>query len=183
MRLMNKANKSSKGFSLVELLVVVGIGGALVAGALVLGNDVRTKSDIKTHSENISTIYNNMQNMFSNETPDGLSNDVLEPAGIFPSSLKFAGDDETVLTPGGGNVVVTGIGNGFELNYNKVKQTTCVEVIRSQQNVGWDNWAVVADDADADAAAGNAFADTGVPDFTADCNTDSDWVSLAFFIE
>lgn len=183
MRLMNKANKSSKGFSLVELLVVVGIGGALVAGALVLGNDVRTKSEIKTHSENISTIYNNMQNMFSNESPDGLTNDTLEPAGIFPSSLKFAGDDQTVLTAGGGEVTVTGVDNGFELNYNKIKQTTCVEVIRGQQNVGWDNWAVVPGDADADAQAGNAFSNTGVTDFTAECNQDNDWVSVAFFIE
>lgn len=182
MRLMNKANKTKSGFSLVELLAVVGIGGALVAGALLLVGNVQAKREIKAHNENISTIYNNMQNLFSDEPVDG-DTTVLVTAGVFPNSLNINSAGDTVLTMGGGEVSVEALGNGYELTYNKIKQSACVEVIKGQRSVGWDNWAVAAEGDGADAQNGNAYDGTTVGSIAQACNTGSDWVDLAFHIE
>lgn len=185
MKLMNKAKKSESGFSLVELLAVVGIGGALVAGALLLVGDVQSKREIKAHSENISTIFNNMQNLFSDEPVDG-DEDVLITAGVFPSSLNIDESARTIKTMGGGLVEIEDKNNdGFQLTYNKIKTSTCVEVIKAQRSVGWDKWSVKGGNQNADATNGTAFDGTTVSSIAGVCGTEGsgDWVSLAFYIE
>lgn len=179
--LMNKISKKQKGFSLVELLAVVGIGGALIAGALLLVSDVQSKREIKQHSEAISTIYTNMTTLFSDESiPNNIGTDDLITAGVFPSTLKIT--DSSVKTAGGGNVEISAVGDdGFLLNYNKIKASACVEVVRNQRRVGWDNWGVK--DGSDDANADTSFADTSITTITSACNTDEDWVSLAFEIK
>lgn len=185
--LMNKISKKQKGFSLVELLAVVGIGGALIAGALLLVSDVQSKREIKQHSEAISTIYTNMTTLFSDESMSGVNTSDLVTAGVFPSTLKInTGASDPVKTSGGGVVAInaTSSGDGFTLNYNKIKAAACVEVIRNQRRVGWDNWGVTG--GDNDASANQSFADTSITTITSACSTASDnndWVSLVFDIQ
>ena len=186
--LINKIEKKENGFSLIELLAVVGIGGALIAGALLLVNDVNSKKEIKQHSENISAIYANMTSLFSNESVSSASMANLITAGVFPSTLRLTSTE--VYNSGNGEVAVAGFGDGFELTYNKIKAQSCVEVIRNQQRIGWDKFAVVAaasgaTSADAQ-ASGTEYSTTSVSNIAAACATASatnDWVSVAFSIE
>ncbi|MDO8500177.1 MAG: type II secretion system protein [bacterium] len=48
----------SKGFTLIEMLVVIAIAGVLLAGVLVLFQGARTKGRDATREENIKTIQN-----------------------------------------------------------------------------------------------------------------------------
>lgn len=189
---INKTNQVKKqaGFSLVELLVVVGIGGALIAGALLLADNVQTKREIKTHSENISAIFSNMQNLFSDEdVSDDMEN--LITAGVFPNTLKTNSAGNAVKTQGGGNVIIKAVGvDGYQLDYPKIKSKACVEVLKNQKRVGWDKWAVAANTgttgaADAD-GSGQRFDATSVASLATACKTAAngkDWVDLSFSIE
>ena len=88
--LINKVEKKENGFSLVELLAVVGIGGALIAGALLLVNDVNAKKEIKQGSENISAMYMpNMENLFSDETVDGVTMSRISERWCIPFNSKY----------------------------------------------------------------------------------------------
>tara|TARA_Y100000588_G_scaffold341918_1_gene386303 strand:+ start:548 stop:1108 length:561 start_codon:yes stop_codon:yes gene_type:complete len=186
MKLINKTNKQKKGFSLVELLAVLGVGGAMVAGALMLVSDVQEKRAIKTHSENISTIFNNMQSLFSAEPVSGNMTNLIT-AGVFPAAMSQTAS--TVSTLGGGDVAIAPLGgsDGYTLVYGKIAADTCVEVIRGQRNIGWDRYIVVAGNtgtAPTD-STGTAFSAASVPTIAGDCATAAtgDWVSLGFYIQ
>lgn len=184
---INKTDKKQSGFSLIELLAVVGVGGALVAGALKLVSDVQTKSDIKTHSEIISTIFTNMDTIFSSESIDGVSNENFIVAGIYPSSLNIS--DDEVKNKDGGIVLISANGDdGFKLDYPKIKAGACVKVIQNQQRVGWDTWDVSESngnnkDGSADADSGSDFESTTFSTIASACKTDEDWVDLSFQVE
>ena len=186
---INKSNQiKQQGFSLVELLAVVGIGGALIAGALLLVQDVNTKKEIKQHSENISAIFTNMQNLFSDEdVSDDMTN--LITAGVFPNTLKVNNAGDKVKTQGGGNVVILKQGSdGFTLSYPKIKAGACVEVLKNQKRVGWDTWDVKANtgpNGAANAVGGARFDGSSVASLATACKAASgkDWVDLSFAIE
>lgn len=186
--LINKIENKNKGFSLIELLAVVGIGGALVAGALLLISDVQTKRKIKVHSENISSIFTNMDTIFSDESmTSSITNETLVIAGVYPNTLKIQSGGD-VRNLGGGAVEITPStsGDGYELDYPKVSASTCVEVLKNQKRVGWEKWNVVA--GNSSGAATKRFddpADSSVDKIAAACLTAStgDWVSLSFSIE
>ena len=185
MKLINKTNKQKKGFSLVELLAVLGVGGAMVAGALMLVSDVQEKRAIKTHSENISTIFNNMQSLFSAEPVSGTMTNLIT-AGVFPAAMSQTAT--TVSTLGGGDVSIKPLGggtngDGFKLYYKKVAVDTCVEIIRGQRNIGWDKYVVTDLKTDPDATSGKDFNAATVPVIAGDCNSTEDWVNLGFYIK
>lgn len=183
--LNEKINTNKKGMTLIELLAVLGVGGGMVAGALLLVGNVMEERDIKQHSENISAVFNNMQNLFSDEAMGGADMTNLITAGVFPNSLKINAAGDQVKTTGGGVVVVAASGDGFTLSYPKIKAATCVEVIKGQRKVGWDSYKVAAGNASVDASAsGIDFASTTVASIASTCKTtDADWVSVGFYIE
>ena len=183
--LINKVEKKENGFSLVELLAVVGIGGALIAGALLLVNDVNAKKEIKQASENISTVYSNMVNLFSDEPVDSTMKSLVI-AGVFPSTLNINSTKTVVKNSGGGVLsITTGSGdNGFNLLYPAVKSGACVEIIKNQKRVGWDSWSVKSGKS-SNAKGDNEFSDiskSSVGKIATACETTDDWVSLTFTV-
>lgn len=187
MKLINKTNKQKKGFSLIELLAVLGVGGSMVAGALMLVSDVQSKRDIKSNSENISAIFNNMQTVFANESVDVSDAANLYAAGIFPSSMKIILDSSGVFsevrTTGGGLVELDAVGtDGYMLTYPKLSSDSCVEVINNQRNVGWDSFSVAAGTTSG-TSSDTEFTGVTFSDIAGACNTTQDWVSLTFTLE
>lgn len=181
MMLIEKANKNKKGFSLVELLAVLGVGGAMVAGALTLVSNVQTKREVKLHSENISTIFNNMQNLFANESMDStVTTEVLVTAGVFPNQLNINTAGDKVKTPGGGDVEVTPATDGFTLTYEKINSASCVEVVLAQRDVGWDSYEAGASGG---SLSGSDFNAATVVSISGACDTDVDWNDLTFTLE
>lgn len=182
MMLIEKANKNKKGFSLVELLAVLGVGGAMVAGALTLVSNVQTKREVKLHSENISTIFNNMQNLFANESMDStVTTTVLVTAGVFPNQLNIdtSATPNVVKTPGGGSVTITPNADGFTLNYGKISSSSCVEVVKAQRDVGWDSYEA----GKSGSLSGTDFNAATVVSISSACDTSVDWNDLTFTLE
>lgn len=185
--LNKKMNLKKKGLTLIELLIVLGVGGGVVAGALVLVGNVMSERDTKQHSENISTIYNNMQNLFADEDIVDTTS-VLITAGIFPNSLKINEDTGTVKNAGGGNVEIQKWGtDGYTLHYEKIKVNTCVDVLKAQKSVGWDTFTVVKNGSGLNPESGTNYDTDGtVTTFASECATaaaDTDWVDVGFGIE
>ncbi len=135
---LSKTGKRS-GLTLIESLVVVGILLGIVAIALTLYGTVKDRLNVKNESENISFIYAQVSDLFSDETTDDLENPLAVESGIFPKKMKIAGD--RVYNAWGGVVEIKGEtdSNGFTLEYRKVpKESVCVDLVRNQRKVGWD---------------------------------------------
>ncbi|MBU0901448.1 MAG: hypothetical protein KKH62_05770 [Gammaproteobacteria bacterium] len=132
------------GLTLIESLVVVGILLGIVAIALTLYGTVKDRLNVKNESENISFVYAQVTDLFSDETTDDLENSLAVQSGIFPKKMKIVGGN-TVYNSWGGKVEIEGEQdkNGFVLTYNKVpKESVCVDLIRNQRKVGWDSASV-----------------------------------------
>lgn len=133
--------RKSAGLTLIESLVVVGILLGIVAIALTLYGTVKDRLNVKNESENISFVYSQVLDLFSDETTDDLGNPLAIESGIFPKKMKIVGEDR-VYNSWGGTVEIKGENNSnaFTLEYTKVpKDGVCVDLVRNQRKVGWDS--------------------------------------------
>lgn len=73
-----------KGLTLIESLVVVGILLGIVAVALTLYGTVKNRLDVKNESENISIIYSQIKDLYSDEGTKDLTNTVAVQLGVIP---------------------------------------------------------------------------------------------------
>jgi type II secretory pathway pseudopilin PulG len=83
-----KHSKKNQGFSLVEILLVIGIIIALAIAAFILYPRVQSSQQANAESQNITAILAQTKQVFSNGTYDDLTNDVANAARIFPSSMN-----------------------------------------------------------------------------------------------
>lgn len=136
-----KTSKTKKqhGLTLIESLVVVGILLGIIAIALTLYGTVRDRLNVKNESENISFIFSQVTDLFSDEQTDDLDNQLAVEAGIIPKKMKTTGN--TVYNSWDGKVEIEGTGNnGFTLEYDRVPVgAVCVDLVRNQRQVGWDS--------------------------------------------
>ncbi|MBA4690076.1 MAG: prepilin-type N-terminal cleavage/methylation domain-containing protein [Pseudomonas sp.] len=134
----NKMEKN-QGLTLIESLVVVGILLGIVAIALTLYGTVRDRLNVKNESENISFIFSQTVDLFSDEETSDIGNELAVQAGIIPKKMKIS-NGEDVFNSWGGRVDIKPNGsNGFLLTYKKVPSgSVCVDMIRNQRKVGWD---------------------------------------------
>ncbi|MBP3061693.1 PilS N terminal [Ectopseudomonas chengduensis] len=140
--------RKSAGLTLIESLVVVGILLGIVAIALTLYGTVKDRLNVKNESENISFVYSQVLDLFSDETTDELENALAVESGIFPKKMKIVGGDR-VYNSWGGSVVIKGESNSnaFTLEYKKVpKEGVCVDLVRNQRKVGWDSVSIGSKD-------------------------------------
>ena len=84
---MFKFMKSKKGFSLVELMIVVVIMAILVAVAVPIFNSVTGNSRAKTCIDNQRSIISTLNNALLSERPPG-ENETRRKAGIIPSEAR-----------------------------------------------------------------------------------------------
>jgi len=106
--------KNKKGFTLVELLAVIGIVGVILGVVLVGSSSARTTAKISTTVQQIQLIYGACQSWVGNGRVNytGISLTTLQNAGYLPSNL---------LNPWGGTYTVSVNGS----NSNRVDiQTT-----------------------------------------------------------
>lgn len=134
----NKMEKN-QGLTLIESLVVVGILLGIVAIALTLYGTVRDRLNVKNESENISFIFSQTVDLFSDEGTSDIKNELAVQAGIIPKKMKIT-NGEDVFNSWGGRVDIKPNGsNGFLLTYKKVPSgSVCVDLVRNQRKVGWD---------------------------------------------
>ncbi|TCL43328.1 prepilin-type N-terminal cleavage/methylation domain-containing protein [Raoultella planticola] len=131
--------KSKKGFSLLELLLVLGIIAALVVAAFIVYPKVQASQRAQAESNNIATIQAGVKALYTSASSfTGLTNTVAVQAKIFPDNmLSGSGSSATPINAFKGNVVVASAdtgpsaatGSSFTITYSNVPAAECTKII------------------------------------------------------
>lgn len=136
--LLKKQNIKNRGFSLIELLLVLGIIAALAITAFMVFPKVSSANKAQTEINNIYTIKAGINNLFS-AVPDynGLNNELAIQAKIFPEKMIvgpkkavniFNGEVIVMAdTAGWGHVATQN--SDFAITYNSIPDAECVKIV------------------------------------------------------
>lgn len=134
-----KNKKSKKGFSLLELLLVLGIIAALVVAAFIVYPKVQASQRAQAESNNIATIQAGVKALYTSASSfTGLNNSVAVQAKIFPDNmLSGSGSAAKPINAFKGNVVVASAntgpsaaqGSSFTITYSNVPAAECTKII------------------------------------------------------
>ena len=135
-------NKETSGITLIETLIVITVGLVFIALAITVYGSDRDKNNVRNETENISLIYNQTMDLFSNDTLDKFDTKKAIEIGIMPQKMKVLGG--TVKNAWGGEVTVTGAApSTLTLTTARVPAgNVCIELVRNQAKVGWTNYTV-----------------------------------------
>ncbi|WP_434659354.1 type 4 pilus major pilin [Klebsiella sp. MISC125] len=138
-KILIRKYKSKKGFSLLELLLVLGIIAALVVAAFIVYPKVQASQRSQAESNNIATIQAGVKSLYTSSSSfTGLSNSVAVQAKIFPDNmLSGSGSSATPINAFKGAVMLepanTGPsgaeGSSFTITYNNVPASECTKII------------------------------------------------------
>lgn len=114
MVLLNSKRKSKKGFSLLELLLVLGIIAALVVAAFIVYPKVQASQRAQAESNNIATIQAGVKALYTSASSfTGLTNTVAVQAKIFPDNmLSGTGTATKPINAFKGNVTLAAASTG-----------------------------------------------------------------------
>ncbi|ECI4633274.1 type IV pilin, partial [Salmonella enterica subsp. enterica] len=138
MVLLNSKRKSKKGFSLLELLLVLGIIAALVVAAFIVYPKVQASQRAQAESNNIATIQAGVKALYTSASSfTGLTNTVAVQAKIFPENMlsgtgntvkpinAFKGDVTLAAAATGPSAVA---GSSFTITYANVPAAECTKI-------------------------------------------------------
>ena len=133
-----KNKKSKKGFSLLELLLVLGIIAALVVAAFIVYPKVQASQRAQAESNNIATIQAGVKSLFTSASSfTGLSNSVAVKAKIFPDNMLSGSGNATPINAFKGAVTLAAAntgpsgadGSSFTITYENVPASECTKII------------------------------------------------------
>lgn len=134
-----KNKQSKKGFSLLELLLVLGIIAALVVAAFIVYPKVQASQRAEAESNNIATIQAGVKALYAAASSyTGLTNTVAVESKIFPDNmLSGSGSSATPINAFKGEVTLeaaaTGpsstAGSSFTITYKNVPATECSKIV------------------------------------------------------
>lgn len=123
-KLMNALHKQEKGFTLVELMIVVVIIGILVAIAVPIFNNVQTGAAQRAHDANLRTIDGAIMMYYAENgdypgTIEDLEGEYIEAGLTIPERVQSAVGDETEYGFNtSGDVTKAAPGGNWEGAYN-----------------------------------------------------------------
>ncbi|HBB8367448.1 TPA: prepilin-type N-terminal cleavage/methylation domain-containing protein [Escherichia coli] len=134
-----KNKKSKKGFSLLELLLVLGIIAALVVAAFIVYPKVQASQRAQAESNNIAAIQAGVKALYASASSfTGLTKYVAAEANIFPDNMLInSGAFTRPLNAFKGDVALaadkTGPsgadGSSFTITYSNVPAAECTKII------------------------------------------------------
>ena len=134
-----KNKKSKKGFSLLELLLVLGIIAALVVAAFIVYPKVQASQRSQAESNNIATIQAGVKALYTSASSfTGLNNSVAVQAKIFPDNmLSGSGNSATPINAFKGAVTLasantgpsSAAGSSFTITYANVPAAECTKIM------------------------------------------------------
>ncbi|HFT4637915.1 TPA: type 4 pilus major pilin, partial [Klebsiella pneumoniae] len=133
-----KNSKSKKGFSLLELLLVLGIVAALIVASFIVYPKVRDARYVDIEAKHIGQIYASVRNVYVGK-PDysGLATTAVAiPAQFFPDDM-LKKNITWGISSWGGYVVVdandvspSGLAaSSFTISYSDVPDSVCIRLI------------------------------------------------------
>ncbi|PCI01891.1 MAG: hypothetical protein COB76_00280 [Alphaproteobacteria bacterium] len=125
--LYSKQKNKQKGFSLLELLLVVAVGAVLLLAGLAVYRNVTDNSKVNESIRLLNVTKQETQKLFQGEgnyPAQGL-NDVLVDSKAFPTSA-LNGDQPR--HPYNGDITVTGTGRTFTILFADVPEASCIKI-------------------------------------------------------
>lgn len=121
-----------QGFSLLEILLVLGIAAALIIAAFVVYPKVQAANRAQAEEQNIAAIAAGARSLYAGSSSyASISNQVLLNAKVFPDSMVDA-TGANVTNAWGGIVTVlpsTNVTNGFNIEETGVPQVECTKIV------------------------------------------------------
>lgn len=142
---LSRHGSKRRGFSLIELLLVLGVLALLLVAAFVVYPQVSHANRVNKELSNLSNIQANMRSMFATvgtaytKIPSATATATLNSARIFPSGMNggiYTGSDIKHAWSGGVTLHATtashaGLpaGRAFTINYLEVPSQACVDLV------------------------------------------------------
>lgn len=132
---MKRINK--KGFSLLELLLVLGIIAALIVAAFIVYPKVQDANRAAAEAKNISALMAGVKSLYSGQANyKGLDDQVAYKAKIYPDNMVI-GNGTNFVNSYSGTVSVEASANtstgeddsGFRIKYTLLPTITCAKII------------------------------------------------------
>lgn len=148
------SRRLSKGFSLIEILLVIGIIAILSIAAFVIYQQVSDSNQANTETSHLTSITAGVRNLFAIRADYvGLTTGVVNQAHIFPIAMN--GNDfsptREIMHSGNGTVEIIPYGDRhqyFAIIYNNVPAELCARIAQTySQNTEqvWVNDTIVKD--------------------------------------
>ncbi len=135
MKINNVNQKIQQGFSLLELLLVLGTVAALIVGSFIVYPKVQAAQRAEAESKNIATIQTGIKSLYSaTASYSGLANGNSYKAGIFPVNMyKQSGRGFNIVNTWKGYITVASAATGpsgtavsaFTITYTGVPAAEC----------------------------------------------------------
>jgi type II secretory pathway pseudopilin PulG len=135
-----KNKKQNKGFTLVEILLVVGFIALAGIGIYTIYSKVQVSNQANTESRNLDTLRAGVKSLYGGTANfSTVSNAVVNNARVTPDSMRTAmtaGDTNIVNTFGGAVAVAPAnlgglTANGFSITYPSVPGAVCSKLVSS----------------------------------------------------
>jgi hypothetical protein len=150
---MKNMKYKAKGFSLIELLLVLGVLAILLVAAFVVYPQVRDRNQANTEASNLTSIKAGVNNLYASKGGNytGLTSGVANQARVFPASMNQGTYTSAapITSSWGGNVSVAANGattiantpNGviaanrsFTITYESVPAGVCLPLVSAASN-------------------------------------------------
>lgn len=141
MKMFNLKNKkAAKGFTLIEILLVVGFIALAGLGVYVVYNKVSAGGAANTESRNLDTLRAGVKTLFGGSSNyASVTNLVVNQARVTPDSMRavpYVATDTNINNSFGGAVTVlpatlgtASPNNGFSITYTKVPGAVCSKLV------------------------------------------------------
>lgn len=134
---MIKSDNKNKALTLIESLIWFAVFAAVMVGVFALYSNSRDANNTATVNKEMATFFSRSNDVFSNESPASLSNDMAVKFGLFPNSLKNTGSG--INNVFGGTVTTYGVApSSIYLLYTNIPAgSICSNIVKAQKSVGW----------------------------------------------
>ena len=173
-----KGNKKS-GFTLVEILLVVGFIALAGIGIYTIYNKVQMSNAALTEGKNLDTIRAGVKGLFAGRNNYTLiTNQILNDARVTPDSMRavpYVAGDGTITNSFGGAVIllpnsINGFDNAFTVIYQNVPGAVCSKLATSA-GINWDEVVIYSPGPTVVKAYGQSNIDVGAVAFS--CASDT----------
>jgi prepilin-type N-terminal cleavage/methylation domain-containing protein len=151
MTTFSQNHKNEKGFSLLELLLVVAVGAVLILAGLAAYRLVSENNNVNEAARLINTLKQQVQRAYQSEGEyNGDIQAILTDLRAFPAGvLNAAGEAQH---PFGDDIEFVANGNSFDITFENIGRSACLQIGQLfNENSDSDFVGLTVDGADADA--------------------------------